>query len=117
MKPGRELERHLELVERLAMIAATFVHSEVARDAETMKQIDDEIGRRAALREPADEARLRVPRAAMKARPRRRALREDFTEEAKLAEARRRIFREEALGLGTEDDEVRIVVREELEAG
>ena len=80
-------------MERGARITASLVDRGVTRHAETMKEIDDEIGRGAALREPSEEARLRVPHR-VKAKPRSRALREDLTEGAKLGEARRGIFSE-----------------------
>ncbi|MFT3765751.1 MAG: hypothetical protein QM820_09570 [Minicystis sp.] len=90
LEPDGQLARHLELVERLLVIAEALVDGAVAREADAGEQALGDAREHAPLAEPGDEVRLRLTRDRVEAEPRGRALRQHLGEEAQLGQARSR---------------------------
>ena len=116
LEPHRELPRHPELVERVAVRPLALVHRRVPRAPEIVEQRPLDRADDALLVQPIDELLLRlVPRE--QAVLRRRPLREHLPELTQLEQRHRRILREVLLRLRPERGEPRIVMREVREVG
>ena len=115
LEPDPQLAGLLELVEGFAVIASAVVDGVVAAPPELVEQLARGEGQRAALREPTQHIDLGVSRVDVDTHLRGGPLRQDLPESPERPDARHRKLRKLPLRLGPQDDQPRIVVREEVE--
>lgn len=115
LEPDRELARHPELMQRLAMVPCAFVDSGVPDTAQVVKKGPLQRADDVAVPEAVNELLLPLVGADEQAHLGSRPLREHLAELAELEQRDRGISPEMLLGLRGERGEARVVVRQVCE--